>query len=174
VPAEIADDAAEQVARRLAEAPELAACGRLALYCAAGGELPTQPVERVARERGVAVLWPRVADDSLVFAACSSAALVPGFRGILEPPAALPLAILGPGDALVLPVLALDAAGRRLGRGGGHYDRLLARVRGPLRVGVGYDFQLVELVPAGEGDERVDMVVTERRLLRTGARGGAA
>jgi 5-formyltetrahydrofolate cyclo-ligase len=68
-----------------------------------------------------------------------------------------------------VPALALDAAGRRLGRGGGHYDRLLAGVRGPIRVGVGYDFQLVELVPAGEGDERVDMVVTDQRLLRTRA-----
>jgi 5-formyltetrahydrofolate cyclo-ligase len=158
----------------LAQAPELAACRRLALYCAARGELPTQPVERFARERGVGVLWPRVSGDALVFAACSSAELVPGFRGILEPPAELPLATLGAGDAVLLPALALDAGGRRLGRGGGHYDRLLARARGPLRVGVGYDFQLVELVPAGEGDERVDMVVTERRLLRTGARGGGA
>ena len=69
------------------------------------------------------------------------------------------------------PALALDAAGRRLGRGGGYYDRAFAAApRGPFRVGVGYDFQLVEEVPAGVGDGRVDMVATEARQIRTRAR----
>jgi 5-formyltetrahydrofolate cyclo-ligase len=167
VPPEAALRAAEQVARRLAETPEFSACGRLAIYAATDGELSTEPLVRAARRRGRELLWPRLMGDALGFAACGADELVPGYRGIAEPPGALPPVALAAGDLIVLPALALDAAGRRLGRGGGHYDRLLARLRGPIRVGVGYDFQLVELVPAGEGDERVDMVVTDRRLLRT-------
>jgi len=169
VAAEPATRAAEQVAGQLAETPEFSGCGRLAIYAATDGELSTEPLARAARKRGLELLWPRVAGDALGFAACGADELVPGYRGIGEPPAALPLVSLAAGDLIVVPALALDAAGRRLGRGGGHYDRLLAGVRGPIRVGVGYDFQLVELVPAGEGDERVDMVVTDQRLLRTRA-----
>jgi 5-formyltetrahydrofolate cyclo-ligase len=158
------------VARHLAGAPELAACRRIVLYAASGGELPTGPLLREAQRRGLPVLWPRVTAEGLVFAACEAAALVPGFAGTGEPPAAAPASPLAPGDLIVLPGLAFDAAGRRLGRGGGHYDRALAASPGPLRVGVGYAFQLLEQVPAGGGDQRVDMVVTEAGLLRTRAR----
>jgi 5-formyltetrahydrofolate cyclo-ligase len=167
VPAAWAARAAEQVAERLAATPELGACRRLALYAAADGELSTEPLARAARERGLRLLWPRVAGGSLGFAACAAGELVPGYRGLAEPPPAAPLVALEAGDLVVLPALALDPGGRRLGRGGGHYARLLEAQRGPIRVGVGYDFQLVELVPAGRGDERVDMVVTDQRLLRT-------
>jgi 5-formyltetrahydrofolate cyclo-ligase len=167
--------AAEAAARLLAAAPEFASARRVALYAARGGELPTAPLLRAARAQGAAVLWPRVAGGSLEFAECELEALEPGAYGVPEPPASRAAERLGPMDLVVLPALALDAAGRRLGRGGGHYDRAfaVAAQERPLLAGVGYDFQLVERVPAGEGDVRVDLVVSERRLLRVRAPGGA-
>jgi 5-formyltetrahydrofolate cyclo-ligase len=169
LPRERAAAAGEALAAGLAELRELRAARRIALYAAAGGEMPTAPLLRLALGRGLAVLWPRLAGGSLEFAACSAAALVRGAFGVAEPPRALPAEALGPGDLVVLPALALDAAGRRLGRGGGHYDRAFAGVGadGPFRVGVGYDFQLVDEVPADVEDGRVDMVATETRQLRT-------
>ncbi len=163
--------AAEAVARRLAGAGELAGAARVALYAAVGGELPTGPLWRMLRARGGQALWPRLRGAELEFVACDPDALEPGAFGIPAPPAALPAVRLAPDDVVVLPALALDAAGRRLGRGGGHYDRALGTAlrERPRLVGVGYDFQLVDEVPAGEGDGRVDWVVTERRLLRVGA-----
>jgi len=65
-------------------------------------------------------------------------------------------------DVVITPGLAFDRAGRRLGYGGGHYDRYLVRLApGTLRVGVGFAVQIAEAVPAGEMDQRVDVVVTE-------------
>lgn len=167
--------AGEAVARGLGATPELARARRIALYAAAGGELPTEPLLAEALARELPVLWPRVRGDALEFARCAADALEPGAFGIPAPPASAPATELGEGDLVVLPMLAVDLSGRRLGRGGGHYDRAFAaaRAHGPLLAAVGYDFQVVGEVPAGEGDGRVDMVVTERRCVRTRAGGGA-
>jgi 5-formyltetrahydrofolate cyclo-ligase len=76
-------------------------------------------------------------------------------------------------DLLVVPGLAFDARGGRLGRGGGHYDRLLAARSGqkghrPVLLGLGFEFQIVERVPTAAHDVRLDIVVTEERVLRAG------
>ena len=171
---EVAARAGEAIAVRLAGAAELARGRRLALYAAAHGEPPLDALAAWAAERGIETLWPRIAGAALEFAPCAAGALVRGRFGILAPPDERPAVALAVGDVVLLPALALDAAGRRLGRGGGHYDRTLAAVAGPLLVGVGYDWQLVGEVPAGPEDRRVDMVATEARLLRTHAPRGPA
>lgn len=171
--AEEARSAGEAVAARLAATPEFAACRRIALYAEADGELPTAALWRAARARGLPVLWPRLVEGELEFARCDEAhELTEGRFGIRAPGARCERAALGAGDLVVVPALALDRAGRRLGRGGGHYDRALSAPGAPasLRVGVGYDFQLLVGVPAGEGDEPVDLVITEHALVRTRAR----
>ena len=69
---------------------------------------------------------------------------------------------------MLVPGLLFDVDGYRLGRGGGHYDRFLARIRALPRVavvGLCFDEQLVESLPRDAWDERVDAVVTERRGL---------
>jgi len=73
-------------------------------------------------------------------------------------------------DAMIIPGLAFDASGSRLGRGGGYYDRTLAAC-GPrtLVIGVGFDCQLVAAVPTDPHDIRVHVVVTDRRVV--GGRG---
>lgn len=70
-------------------------------------------------------------------------------------------------DVVLVPGIAFDAAGRRLGRGGGHYDRLLARCRCPA-VGVAWDSAIVPRVPVRSHDRPVAWVVTERRVIRCG------
>jgi 5-formyltetrahydrofolate cyclo-ligase len=73
-------------------------------------------------------------------------------------------------DLLVVPLLAFDAVGRRLGYGGGFYDRTLARLRagtGPVRaIGFGYAAQEVEAVPQDETDELLEAIVTEAGVVR--------
>jgi 5-formyltetrahydrofolate cyclo-ligase len=157
------------IAARLAGQAELARCRRLALYAASDGEPALAALAEWAAARSVETLWPRLRGDALEFAACRADALVRGRFGIAAPPDERPATPLAAGDVVVLPALALDAVGRRLGRGGGHYDRTLAGAAGPLLVGVGYDWQLVGEVPAGPEDRRVDMVATDSRLLRTHA-----
>ena len=91
-----------------------------------------------------------------------------GDFGIDEPVGPrLGAAAIDDADAMLIPALAVDLQGHRLGRGGGHYDRTLAlwgRLRGPApmgpRIAVIYDEELVEAIPFDSLDERVSFVVT--------------
>ncbi len=74
-------------------------------------------------------------------------------------------------DIVLAPLLAFDDEGRRLGYGGGYYDRTLRALRAAgrvLAVGVCYQAQRVDEVPSGDGDENLDWIVTEERAIRCG------
>lgn len=71
-------------------------------------------------------------------------------------------------DLVLVPALAADERGHRIGYGKGFYDRLLPRLSRACRVCVIFDFELVQEVPERAGDEPVDVVVTDLRVLRTG------
>ncbi len=86
-------------------------------------------------------------------------------HGIRTPREVLPLmpALI---DLVVVPGLAFDAQGNRLGRGGGYYDRFLRRLRrGATTVGLAFDVQVIDAVPADDRDFSVEMIVTERRVV---------
>ena len=168
VPPGEARAAGRAVARRLLALPPLAGPGRVAVYAALPGELPTRDLFDGLRGRGQAPLLPRCVGDRLEFAPIDRfEELASGRYGVPEPPG--PALALGVGDVVVVPGLAFDGEGRRLGRGGGFYDRTFPAgdAGGPLLVGVGFDFQRVESVPAGRRDRAVDVVVTERGIVGT-------
>ncbi|MEI6810381.1 MAG: 5-formyltetrahydrofolate cyclo-ligase [bacterium] len=83
-------------------------------------------------------------------------------------------------DMVIVPGLAFDAVGNRLGHGGGYYDRLLSdkNLRRAFRVGLAFGFQLVTAVPVNRADERMNVVVTEDGAIvpvkKQAARGGGA
>jgi len=160
------------VAARLTALAEFSECRRLVLYSAVSGELGTAALGEWAATRGVPLLWPRIVGEELEFVEAESSERVAGAFGILEPPTARAASALAAGDWVVVPGLAFDASGARLGRGGGFYDRALTAAPEPVRVGVGYDFQCVDPVPVGPLDAAMDWVVTDERVLaaRRGAR----
>jgi 5-formyltetrahydrofolate cyclo-ligase len=90
---------------------------------------------------------------------CSAADLAPGRFGVLEPNAGCPLIPLNQLDLVFVPGVAFDFTGRRLGRGKGFYDRLLAEVRGH-KCGVAFDQQIVAAVPEEPHDIRVNSILT--------------
>lgn len=99
-------------------------------------------------------------------------ALRPAGFGTVEPEAESPE--VDPA-LLLVPLLAFDAAGYRLGYGGGFYDRTLEALRARravMAVGVAFDGQAAEDVPHGQRDQRLDWVVTERRAIRFSEAGG--
>ena len=72
-------------------------------------------------------------------------------------------------DLVIVPGLAFDTAGNRLGRGGGFYDRFLRRLRrSATTVGLAFDAQIVDAVPVDDGDFGMDIIVTDRRMCQTG------
>ena len=119
---------------------------------------------------GCARLFPRVVGEGLAFAQVDEwDELRPGALGVPEPPPARAAVTLGPEDVAIVPGVAFDRSGRRLGRGGGHYDRAFAAA-GAWRIGVAFQLQLVPAVPHDSRDRPMDAIVTEQGLqVRAGA-----
>lgn len=137
-------------------------------YWPMGGELDVRAALHGFAARGTRVLLPVVVarDAPLAFRRwLPGDALVPAGFGTSVPDPSLPE---GTPDILLVPLLAFDARGFRLGHGGGYYDRTIAALRGsgrPVRaVGVAFACQEVERVPVEEFDQRIDAVATERGL----------
>ncbi|MFF2226405.1 5-formyltetrahydrofolate cyclo-ligase [Streptomyces globisporus] len=147
--------------------PELADARTVAAYVSVGREPGTRALLEALRGRGVRVLLPvLLADNDLDWAVYEGPAhLLPAGRGLLEPdgPRLGPDAVLA-ADAVLLPGLAVDGAGMRLGRGGGSYDRVLARLTAagahPSLVVLLYENEVVARVPMEPHDHPVDAVVT--------------
>ncbi len=153
--------AAAAVAERVRAMPVFGAAPVVALYAALADELPSRPLFEAVRAAGKEAIFPCTAGDSLTFFAVAAwEELVPGRYGVAEPRSrATPVA---PSGLVIVPGVAFDRTGRRLGRGGGYYDRAfpVATMSCSL-VAVGYAFQLVDEVPHGPGDRRMDAVVTD-------------
>ena len=114
------------------------------------------------------IALPRAVGDGLVFHwVTDRAELLPGKFGILEP-CAEPSPAGNEFDLILVPGLAFDLRGGRLGRGKGYYDRFLAGVRG-LRAGVCFDDQIVGDVPLEPHDLRMDFVITPSSIYRCGS-----
>jgi 5-formyltetrahydrofolate cyclo-ligase len=144
------------------EMPQTQMAGVVAAYVSVGSEPDTRGLIFALWKRGTYVLLPLLQPDSdLDWASYEGPdSLVPGPRGLLQPaePPRGPAAITS-ADLIIVPALAADRQGNRLGRGGGSYDRALARV-GPaiLSVALLYDGELLDQVPAGPQDQRVRAV----------------
>lgn len=108
----------------------------------------------------------RVRDWGLEVRAGVEGAGVRGLDRVARPAEDGEIVGLGAIDLVLVPGLAFDRAGRRLGRGGGFYDRFLARLpAGVVRLGVGFEVQVVDMVPSGPEDCTVHAVVTEAGTL---------
>ncbi len=140
-------------------APEAQMAGTVAAYLSVGSEPDTRGLVFALWKRGTYVLLPVLRPDGdLDWASYEGPdSLAAGPRGLLEP-AEPPRGVtaITSADRIIVPALAVDRRGTRLGRGGGSYDRALARV-GPaiLTVALLYDGELLERVPAGTHDVAV-------------------
>jgi len=143
--------------------------GVLTAFVGAGGEVPTLPLLDALAARGCEVLLPVALPDGVLEWAPYAGvdALAPAGMGLLEPTTERrgPAAILA-ADAVLVPALALDRCGGRLGQGGGYYDRILPRYPG-LAIGVVADDELVAKVPMEPHDQRVAAILTPRGGLQS-------
>jgi 5-formyltetrahydrofolate cyclo-ligase len=172
--------ASRQAAGLLATVPEFQMAKVFAAFVPTRGEIDLSPAIEERVGAGARLVLPRVFPDPprmRFFAVTAETPLRPGSYGILEPPADAPEVAAAELDLLLVPGLAFDADGRRLGYGGGYYDETARRLRGaalnPGRgflVGVGFDFQVIPSCPAGEADVAIDCVVTDARVVRRGQR----
>ena len=125
-------------------------------------------IDELRRTHRVAA--PRVADAGRMDAMLlSDQPLMRSRLGIMEPPATATVVEPAAIDAVLVPGLAFDAHGYRLGYGGGYYDRFLARCARALRIGLAFEAQIVESVRPHARDQPLDHVVTERRTIDAGS-----
>ncbi len=144
----------------------------VAAYVSIGTEPPTAELLDVLRSRNVRVLVPVLRDDlDLDWAIYENRdRMSPGTRGLWTPEGdLLGVQAVAEADLVVVPALAVGADGTRLGRGGGSYDRALARVpAGRPVVALLYDGELLADVPAAPHDRRVTAVITPSGAHRVG------
>ncbi|GHA95454.1 5-formyltetrahydrofolate cyclo-ligase [Streptomyces termitum] len=167
--------AAEGFAAHGLDLPELAGAGTVAAYVSVGREPGTRGLLDALHARGTRVLLPvLLPDNDLDWAVYEGpGGLAKAGRGLLEPtgPRLGPDAVTA-ADAVLLPGLAVDARGMRLGRGGGSYDRVLARLaragKDPALVVLLYADEVVARVPEEPHDHPVHAVVTPKGATRFG------
>ncbi len=158
--------ASREIQQRFLNSSLFREAGCLALYSAIHNEVLTDVVADRALEVGKTLAYPHTGEDSLEFVRVRTLAdLAPGKFGVLEPQDGERLA-LEKLDLIVVPGVAFDLSGHRLGYGRGFYDRALSVCRADCaRVGFAYDFQLVTALPAAQHDKRLSALVTESRIL---------
>jgi 5-formyltetrahydrofolate cyclo-ligase len=156
------------VQQALIETGEFAEARIVALYAPIHNEVETAQVLHAALASAKVVLFPAVCPGGLEFRRIlNPAAMRRGHFGIPEPDAACPVHSPEEADLIVVPGVAFDLSGRRIGYGKGYYDNALHRLERKGRlVGFCYDFQLVEEIAGEPHDVRMDLIITERRVIR--------
>jgi 5-formyltetrahydrofolate cyclo-ligase len=162
--------AGDAITEHLLAAPEMQRAATVAAYVSVGTEPPTDRLLDRLRRQGVGVLLPVLLPDmDLAWGEYAGAAsLEHGPRGMRQPggPRLAPTAVAGV-DAVLCPGLAVDGSGLRLGRGGGSYDRALARVAsGVWSCVLLYADEVLDAdLPADAHDQRVDAAVTPEGIV---------
>ncbi len=164
---ELAQSAGLRIADEIEQLEVWRAAARVVLFASLPDEVDTSAVWLRAVRDGKPVLLPRMTSTrSLEFAVAAKSTLMTGPRySISEPPPESPPMNLTRHDLVLVPGLAFDRQGGRLGRGGGYYDRTFAtgRMPGtrPILIGVGFGFQVVDRLPMTSLDVRMDGILSE-------------
>lgn len=144
-------------------------------YCAKDDEVQTRPIiERaLADGKRVAVILTDVPTKTLSFSEIKSfeGDLAPGTFGILEPkPGRVRPVPFAEADLVLVPLVAWDEKGHRLGYGAGYFDRALEGARRITKVGLALESQRLTRIPESRYDVPLDVIVTERRVVRPARR----
>jgi 5-formyltetrahydrofolate cyclo-ligase len=136
----------------------------VAAYVSMPPEPDTAPLLGWLKHHGVRVLLPVLRDDNDLGWGEAGSGLVTARYGLTQPAADLGIGEIRAAEAVLAPALAVDRNGTRLGRGGGSYDRALARADAPIIATI-YDAELVDELPYDDHDHPVDFALTPRRLV---------
>ena len=150
--------------------PQFEAAKNVAAYVAMRKELDPSAVLARARERGKLVLLPRIEETGLAFHVHTpGAGLIENGWGVLEPAPESERVEIADIDLMLVPALALDLRGYRIGYGKGFYDRVIPQLAHGRAVAVLYEFQLLAEVPNEAHDTPVHLIATDGRSVTVGA-----
>lgn len=158
--------ASAAIGSALARRDDFVAAATVLLTLPFGSEWDSLPLLLAALKRGKTVALPRVDTATRALELCRltepTRDVLPGYRGIPEPRSHCALIAADAIDWVLVPGVAFDRTGRRLGYGGGYYDRLLPQLRSDVpRIAGAYEMQRVDRVPAAPHDVPVQALITE-------------
>lgn len=147
---------------------EFKAARMVGLYAPIHNEVDTEDVLIEALASSRTVFYPVVCDEKLEFRRVSAPGMLhAGAFGIPEPDGSCQVLDPREADLIVIPGIAFDVTGKRIGYGKGYYDRSLHHLEGRGKlVGFCYDFQLVEAIAGEPHDVTMDLLITEKRVIR--------
>ncbi len=158
------------IAKRLFSLKKLQKAETIFLYASYKNEVETRRLIQKLLSRGKRVALPKVREKEMDFFVIHSwQELVFGYHGILEPDGTGELVVPTKQDIMVLPGVAFDTKGNRIGYGGGYYDRYLEQQKEnlPCLIGVGYELQMFSgILPTEPQDKQVDFIVTEKKVYK--------
>jgi 5-formyltetrahydrofolate cyclo-ligase len=167
VPAETIEKMSNGIQERTIGLGEFSRATVIGAYCPVGSEARTNAILKKVLESNKKLVLPRVSDATSIFFA--------GVKDLEKDVEIGTFNIMEPKDhcervdkidLVLVPGIAWDEQGHRIGYGQGYYDRYLAKLR-TTSVGLAFDFQVFEVIPHGINDFCVSMIVTEKRIIRT-------
>lgn len=145
------------IMRKLEQHPDFIKAKKIMLYSSLPDEVQTQDFIEKWRNQKQIILPTVVGDDIIPVELTPDTGFAVGDFNILEPQN---VAYTGDFDLIVVPGVAFDRQGNRLGRGKGYYDRFLCQHRATKKIGLCFDFQLVDNVPVEENDIPMDEIIS--------------
>ena len=167
LPESARDARSMEIAKRVLALPELVNADTVLAFASIRNEVRTREIMNAAWVDGKRVALPRVVGDVLALHIIEAdTVMIEGAFSVPEPDAAAPQLEPSEVDFALIPALAVDPRGFRIGYGGGYYDKLLPLLDRACSCAVAYDFQLIPEVPELPFDVTVDLVVTDARVIR--------
>jgi len=161
-----AEEDSKKIAERFLQLPQLKKAKNILLYYPHKNEVDTRYIiKQLTDSKRFNLYLPKVSKNEILPVKVKDlSSLKKGYAGIMEPEgeSVSPEKI----DIVVVPAVAYDLKGHRLGYGKGYYDRFLKSTQA-LKVGVAYDFQVVDQLPVEEHDIPVDLIITPTRIIKT-------
>ena len=153
------------ITERLLSLTEYKEAKTILVYAAFRNEVITKAIVEDALANNKVVGMPKTYEKGIMefYSIFDYEDLVPCNHGILEPPEEI---LVKPEEALiVVPGVAFDIHKNRIGYGGGYYDRYIKRYSDMYKIGLAYDFQIMDAIEVDEHDEAVDIVITEQQII---------
>lgn len=166
LPASACETRSNAIADHVVALTEFQSATVVLAFSAIRREVRTAAIMQAAWNASKEVVLPRVVEEGLVLHRIDPATeLREGAFGVAEPAEDLPVVAPDTVDFALVPALAVDPSGYRIGYGGGYYDRLVPTLTRAKTCAVAFDFQLIAEVPRLDHDAAVDIVVTDTRVI---------